>query len=119
MKQQSEFKPQVPSYLFIHAKLWPFDHDTVYDVPNTPGVYALWRYGELVFYGHASGPESSIRMGLAEHLAGLHDRRTRTASHCSWETSADPESRSRQLLAQFWDTYNRLPAWNRPQRPLS
>jgi hypothetical protein len=52
-------------------------------------------------------------MSLAEHLAGLRDRRTRAATHCSWEMTARPANRLRELLSQFRETYDRLPAFNR------
>ena len=102
----------------IHAMIWPFEQDAVYDAPETAGVYALWRYGEVIFYGHASGGESTIRSCLAEHLAGLRGAPTRRATHCSWETSANPEGRERELLSRFWATFNRLPSCNAKPRDL-
>lgn len=102
----------------IHAVIWPFEPDAVYDAPEIAGVYALWRYGEVIFYGHASGGESTIRSCLAEHLAGLRGGRTRTATHCSWETSANPEAREKELLFMFRATYHRLPSCNSSPRDL-
>ncbi len=101
-----------PLYAAIHAKFWPFDHETVYDAPDTPGVYALWRYGEVILYGLADGGDSTIRACLAEHLAGLRGEATRSASHCSWEVSSNPAARERQLLSDFWATFDRLPSCN-------
>lgn len=101
-----------PSYAAIHAKLWPFDHETVYDAPEMRGVYALWRYGEVILYGLAHGGDATIRACLAEHLAGLRGEATRNASHCSWEIGTNPAARQRQLLADFWATFDRLPTSN-------
>lgn len=113
MKPHPEGSWHVAPVAHIHAKLWPFDDDTVYDAPESEGVYALWRYGQVIFYGEARGAESTIRIALAEHLAGLRGAQTRSASHCSWEVSVNPESRLRQLLSDFWGTYHRMPSCNR------
>jgi hypothetical protein len=115
LKPRSEGDSLVPAFPHIHAKLWPFDECTIYDAPESAGVYALWRYGHVIFYGEASGPDT-LRIALAEHLAGLRDPRTQTASHCSWELSVNPESRLRQLLSDFWGTYHRMPSCNRGRR---
>ena len=96
----------------IHSMIWPFEPDAVYEAPETSGVYALWRYGEVIFYGHASRGESTIRSCLAEHLAGLRGPKTRTATHCSWETSATPEAREMELLFRFRASFKRLPSGN-------
>lgn len=96
----------------IHARLWPFDEETVYDAPEAPGVYALWRYGTVLFYGLADGEQSSIRTALAEHFTGLRGSRTRAATHCSWEVNARPAKRLNELLAGYWTAYHCLPPGN-------
>lgn len=102
-------------YPVIHARLWPFDEETVYDAPEAAGVYALWRYGVVIFYGHAQGGQSSIRTALAEHFTGLRGHQTRAASHCSWEIHAYPAKRLNELLSGFWATYHSLPSCNDPR----
>lgn len=112
MTLHSELNSRATSCGSIHASLWPFDHETVYDAPETSGVYALWRYGQVILYGRADGTASTIRACLVEHLAGLRDRATRKASHFSWEISTNPAARERQLLSDFWATFDRLPSCN-------
>lgn len=98
----------------IHARLWPFDQETVYDAPEAPGVYALWRYGTVMFYGLADGEGGTIRSALAEHFTGLRGPQTRMASHCSWEINARPAKRLNELLSGFWTTHHSLPPCNDP-----
>lgn len=112
MKLSSERSSRAPSYGSIHANLWPFDHETVYDAPETSGVYALWRYGQVILYGRADGAAATIRACLVEHLAGLRAKATRKASHFSWEMSTNPAARERQLLSDFWATFDCLPSCN-------
>jgi hypothetical protein len=79
--------------------------------PDTPGLYALWEEGELVFLGRASY-ESTIRTRLLEHLAGKLCPCAADATHYSWELSLQPGSREAQLLQEFRRQYGRLPRCN-------
>ena len=96
----------------LHTRLWAFDEESVYDAPEVAGVYALWRYGRVIYYGCATGGESTIRSCLAEHFVGLRGAATRNASHCSWELSARPGRRHLELLQSHWAVYSAWPACN-------
>lgn len=79
--------------------------------PDTPGLYALWEEGELVYLGRATY-ESTIRTRLLEHLAGNLCPCAAEATHYSWELSLQAGSREAQLLTEFHTQYGRLPRCN-------
>lgn len=74
--------------------------------PEDAGVYTLWEYDEIVYYGRADG-SSTIRSRLAEHLrAGLR------ATHYAWELCRDPATREAELLREHERAHGRLPRLN-------
>ena len=95
----------------LHGILWPFDEYSVSDAPDARGVFALWRYGLVMYYGCAKGGKSTIRSCLTEHLAGYHGPVTRRASHCSWEMNGDPGRRRTQLVQAHRAIFGAPPAW--------
>lgn len=111
MPRSAQF-PTFAATAAVHSSLWDFDYPTVYDAPPTSGVYALWRYGQVIFYGCASGGDSTIRWCIAEHLVGLRGEATRRASHWSCEICANPEARHMELLSTYWANFGRVPACN-------
>jgi len=47
--------------------------------PDDPGVYALWKHDEVIYYGHASGGKATIQSRLKDHIAGRDPQVARTA----------------------------------------
>ena len=102
----------------IHRRLWRFTPAMIEDVPDLPGVYALWYDGELVYYGCAStfagyGIGFCLKQHLAEHQAG----RGRLPTHYSWEITHRPQARHVELLNRFWRVFRRFPRGNEAVRP--
>jgi excinuclease UvrABC nuclease subunit len=73
---------------------WPLVSSLVRDVPEEPGVYALWENAELIYVAKAT----DLRHALTDHLLRT-DPCTRTATHYAWEIALDPTDRERRLLA--------------------
>jgi hypothetical protein len=80
--------------------------------PPTGGVYALYRDGEVIYYGHAAGGKTTIQSRLKDHIAGRDSPCTRGAMTFSWEACPDPEARAVALLATFEQRHNNVPRCN-------
>jgi len=91
---------------------YPFVSWAVSGAPKDPGVYALWREGELIYYGIAHGDGATIQSRLLDHLAGRANLCTADATHYSWELSRDPVRRERELLLEHEAQASCLPRCN-------
>ena len=80
--------------------------------PTMSGIYTLYRRGEVIYYGHASGGKTTIQSRLKDHIAGRDSPCTRGAMTFSWEACADPEARATALLATFEQVNNIVPRCN-------
>ena len=74
--------------------------------PNESGVYALWKNGEVVYYGRASGGQT-IRARLLQHYSTNVD-----ATHYSWEMCRDPAQREAELLQEHRELHGQAPLLN-------
>lgn len=80
--------------------------------PPTGGIYALYRDGEVIYYGHAMGKPATIQSRLKDHIAGRDSPCTRGAMTFSWEACVDPEARTAALLVSFEQLHNGVPRCN-------
>jgi len=92
------------------ARRYRFTRIVLLGAPADAGVYALWDQDELVYYGHATGGELTIRARLLEHLDGHLP--SDSVSHYSWELSTNPAAREAELLAEYRRVYGRPPRLN-------
>ncbi len=92
------------------SRRYRFTRIVLLGAPADAGVYALWDQEELVYYGHATGGELTIRARLLEHLDGHLP--SDSVSHYSWELCANPAAREAQLLAEYQRAFGRLPRLN-------
>jgi len=92
------------------ARRYRFTRSVLLGAPADGGVYALWDQDELVYYGHATGGELTIRARLLEHLDGHLP--SDSVSHYSWELSTNPAAREAELLAEYRRVYGRPPRLN-------
>jgi hypothetical protein len=93
-----------------------FTEQNVNAAPNTPGVYALYQQGELVYFGSTSGENETIRNRLQAHFHGETKDETRKVTHYQrevTETRSDAIARRRELVEEFQKLSNgRLPRYN-------
>jgi hypothetical protein len=95
----------------INSRSVPFIETLVANAPDTPGVFALWQGGGIVYYGRAA----TIRIALDEQLRARAMSEQRV-SGCSWEVASDPERRHGELVREYVAAHHALPLWNDPQR---
>lgn len=103
----------------IHTKIWSLDESMVRYAPEAPGVYALWKEGQVIYYGRASSGEgATIKSCLIEHISGMRGASTRGATHYSWEITRVPAAREVELLSEFWSSFRRFPVGNQAEASL-
>lgn len=95
----------------INSRSMPFTESLVANAPDTPGVFALWQGGGIVYYGRTT----TIRIALDEQLRARALSAQRV-SGCSWEVAADPAGRHGELVKEYVAAHHSLPLWNDPQR---
>ena len=76
---------------------WPFSKALVLDAPEHAGLYALWDNERVIELGIAPGGEDTIRSRLLALLQRCGEQ-GRMPTHYSWEISAAPSERLRQVL---------------------
>jgi hypothetical protein len=79
--------------------------------PTMTGIYALYRDGEVIYYGHAVG-KATIQSRLKDDIAGRGVPGTRGAMSFIWESCPDPGAREAALLAEFEKAHSALPRCN-------
>ena len=103
----------------IHTKIWSLDDSMVRYAPDAPGVYALWKDGQVIYYGRASGDGVTIRSCLIDHVSGARGIATRGATHYSWEITRAAVAREVELLSEFWSSFRRFPIGNQVEASAS
>ncbi|HVL34451.1 MAG TPA: hypothetical protein VM489_02165 [Burkholderiales bacterium] len=93
----------------IASPRYSFTRSAIDGAPDDPGVYALYKGGELVYYGAASGA-ATILSRLLLHFAGVVEPRDPT--HYAWEICRDPAARHAELLREHERALGRLPSVN-------
>jgi hypothetical protein len=101
----------------IASPRYPFTRASIVGAPNDPGIYALFREQELIFYGLAVGA-GTIQSRLLAHVTGVIE--PGLATHYAWEIARYPEQRFGELLAEYQVLYHQAPAFNRegPEPPI-
>ncbi len=95
------------------APQWAFTPYMVAQVPELPGVFAIWEKEEVVYIGRAVRP-ATLRAILEEHLRGQHSCTAR-ASHYAWQLSFEPARKERELLAAYRTRHGAFPRCNRAE----
>jgi hypothetical protein len=91
----------------VPERRYRFARLVIAGAPEDAGIYTLWEYDEIVYYGRADGGSSTIRSRLEEHFrAGMR------ATHYAWELCRDPAAREAELLGEHERAFGRLPRFN-------
>ena len=93
----------------VAGNKYPFTKKNVDGSPESPGVYALYDEGEVIYYGKAT---ASIRDRLQAHKRGDEGRCTQQATHYKRELTSRPTARERELLAAYKAKHGRYPRCN-------
>ena len=93
------------------ASAWPFTDAAIDVSPTDPGVYLLYRDGQLTYIGLAS----HVRAELASHRRGAYGECTRAATAFVYELARDPRTLYLRLLDAHRARHaGRVPSCNEP-----
>ena len=96
----------------ITGELYGFTKENVDKAPASHGVYALFENGVLTYIGRASGTGVTIRSRLQSHYSGNEGRCTQAATHYRREVCANPITREKELIDEYYAAHRRLPRCN-------
>lgn len=97
----------------MHGDMYRLTRNNVDQVPEAPGVYALYEGGQVIYVGAAIGRGETIRSRLREHLAGSQPPGRATAKAFSYEVTRYPLSRERALLEEERRNRRDMPTFKR------
>jgi len=89
-----------------------FAADDVRQVPEQPGIFCLWHHAHLVYVGRTA-PRSNLREEL-DHALTMAMVEDLSVTHFTYEVTAQPKTRAAEELREFYETWGRLPLYNRP-----
>ncbi len=84
-----------------------FTDNNISNAPIGNGVYALYRYRELIYIG-----QGGIRSRLQSHKRGDEGRCTQSATSYRRERSSNPVAREIYLLEEYHTRHGQLPRCN-------
>ena len=90
-----------------------FAPEDVQNVPEESGIYCLYQDRDLVYIGRTA-PRVGLRSEL-EHALRIAMAADMHATHFTFELSKQPKTRAAEELRAFYETFGRLPLYNRPQ----
>ena len=89
-----------------------FSSEEVRNVPEESGIFCLFQDRDLVYIGRTS-PRTGLRSELDNALRMATAEGIR-ATHFTFEPTNSPKTRSTEELRSFYETWGRLPLYNRP-----
>jgi hypothetical protein len=89
-----------------------FVGEDVQNVPDEPGIFCLYQDRDLVYIGRTS-PRNGLRTEL-EHALRVAMADDMRATHFTYEINKNPKTRAVEELRSFYETWGRLPLYNRP-----
>ena len=89
-----------------------FTPDDVRNVPDESGIFCLYQDHDLVYIGRTA-PRTGLRAEL-EHALRIAMADDLVATHFTFEITKNPKTRANEELRSFYETWGRLPLYNRP-----
>ena len=88
----------------------PFATGAIGQIPVGPGVFECICNGTTIYIGWAG--REGLQNKIREHYSGKHGSCTQISTGFTCEEHEDPESRCRELLAEYTAEYGRVPRGN-------
>ena len=89
-----------------------FAEEDVLQVPDESGIYCLYQDRDLVYIGRTP-PRAGLRTEL-QHALRVAMADDMHATHFTFELTKSPKTRANEELRSFYETFGRLPLYNRP-----
>ena len=93
----------------IKSPIQLFNCQSIREVPDSPGVYALLYTDDVIFFGRS---HVSVRAALLGHRHGEEDSTTRIATHFRFELCEEPQLREEELLREYRESHGAYPWCN-------
>ena len=90
-----------------------FAAEDVHNVPEESGIFCLYQDRDLVYIGRTA-PRTGLRSEL-EHALRMAMADDMHATHFTFELTQTPKMRAAEELRSYFETWGRLPLYNRPQ----
>ena len=89
-----------------------FTEEEIQQVPEEAGIFCLFQERDLVYIGRTP-PRAGLRSELARTLR-VAMAADMLASEFTFEVTSQPKTRANEELRSYYETWGRLPAYNRP-----
>jgi hypothetical protein len=89
-----------------------FVAEDVQNVPEEAGIFCLFQDRDLVYIGRTA-PRAGLKSEL-QHALRMAMADDMHATHFTFELSTAPKTRASEELRAFYETWGRLPLYNRP-----
>jgi hypothetical protein len=89
-----------------------FSAEDIRNVPEESGIYCLYQDRDLVYIGRTA-PRTGLKSEL-EHALRMAMADDMHASHFTFELTKSPKTRAVEELRSYFETFGRLPMYNRP-----
>ena len=89
-----------------------FGAEDVENVPEEAGIFCLYQDRDLVYIGRTA-PRNGLRTEL-QHALRMAMADDLNATHFTFELTKSPKTRATEELRGFYETWGRLPLYNRP-----
>ena len=110
-KNDRHHSTKVPAMPF-GEKIFPANRTNLDSLPNSPGVFTLYKDGELIFIGYADGASNTIKSRIMDHKEGREVPLTQQFDHYTREVTPNVVVRYRELMHQYAHKYHRWPKGN-------
>ena len=89
-----------------------FAKEDIQAVPEESGIFCLFQDRDLVYIGRTP-PRVGLRSEL-QHALRMATADDMHATHFTFELTKNPKTRAVEELRGFYETFGRLPIYNRP-----
>ncbi len=93
-------------------KIFPANQTNLDSLPESPGVFTLYKDGTLIFIGYANGDSQTIRSQIMGHKEGREVPLTKLFDHYTREVTPNVVVRYRELMQNYARKYHRWPKGN-------
>ena len=93
-------------------KIFPANRTNLDSLPDSPGVFTLYKDGELIFIGYADGANHTVKSRIMDHKEGREVPLTQLFDHYTREVTSNVLVRYHELMHNYARKYHRWPRGN-------
>ncbi len=93
-------------------KLFPATRTNLDSLPESAGVFTLYKDGALIFIGYADGTSHTVKSRIMDHKEGREVPLTQLFDHYTREITPNVVVRYRELMQHYAQKYHQWPKGN-------